>query len=186
MSDTKPMPDDPDRTVATPATADPPADDRTATGPALADPTPGEPVWAAEPAPATADPAAHPAAHPTANPAAGYPAGPGRLRAAGGGLRRSRAGVPLLVGAVALVLGCCLGAGVVAVGAAVIGDGHRGDDRSRISHERGGDRGDRGGPPGRGDDRKRIRPGQDGLRKQPSPAATPSAPATTPPAPSAS
>ncbi|MEV0127818.1 hypothetical protein AB0H83_05045 [Dactylosporangium sp. NPDC050688] len=200
MSDTKPLPDDPDRTAPVPAhpapatsgpaptaaapTASGPAPTAAEqAGPAPAEPvdlTPGEPVWAAEPAPAPAATTAHPAgAHPTGPPAA---TDPGRFRSAGSGLRRSRAGIPVLVGVVALVLGCCLGAGVVAVGAFVFGDGHRGDDRGRFSRD---ERAPRGGPAFRDDDRdgrKPARPGHDGTRRRPSPAVTPPAPATPSPA----
>ncbi|MEV4510629.1 hypothetical protein AB0K00_16870 [Dactylosporangium sp. NPDC049525] len=194
MSDTKPLPDDPDRTAATPATPDPTAAaadrttadqaaaeraaaERAAASPPPADPTPGEPVWAAEPAPA---PAATPAAAAPA-PAPPGPAGPGRPYTTGERLRQSRVRVPVLVGAAGLVLGCCLGAGIVAAGVAVFGDHHRGDDRGRITRD---DRGPRGPMVRDGErgDPKRIRPG-DGFRKQPFP--TP--PATTPaPSPSAS
>lgn len=188
MSDTKPLPDDPDRTAATPAHPAPAASGPApATGPAPtaaapADPVPGEPVWAAQPAPQPApEPAAHPTAgHPTAAP------GPGTLRSAGSGLRGSRAGLPVLVGVIALVLGCCLGAGLVAAGAFVFGDGHRdghrGDDRGRISRD---DRAPRG-PAVRGDERDGGRPqhpGKDGTRRRPSPAVpAPTAPAPASPA----
>jgi len=178
MSDTKPLPDDPDRTAATPATpapaADPPA--------AAAGPVPGEPVWAAEPAPAAAAPP--PAAPPPPAPAApAVPAAPDRLHLAGQRLRHPGARVTLLVSAATLVLGCCLGAGMVAVGAAVLGHHDRGDDRGHFTRDERGP----GGPAGRrdGDDR-RIRPG-DKFRRQPSPA-TPPTPATptTPASPAAS
>jgi hypothetical protein len=169
MSDTKPLPDDPDRTAATAAATEHTAADADDVEPEPAPtyPAPGEPVWAAEPA---------------AQPVAAAPAAaPGRVRAAGGRLGQSRVRVPLLVGAATLVLGCCLGAGVVAAGVAVFGHDRHGDDRGRITRD---DRGPRG-PIGRGDeqrgDPKRIRPG-DGFRKQPSPPA----PAATAPAPTPS
>ncbi|WP_327010282.1 hypothetical protein OHA72_25340 [Dactylosporangium sp. NBC_01737] len=193
MSDTKPLPDDPDRTVATPATPDP------APAPPAAAST--APPAASPAASSTAEPAAEPAATPAANPAAdapaataaepapagpvwAAPAGPGRLRTAGGQLRQSRVRVPLLVGAATLVLGCCLGAGIVAAGVAVFGDHHRGDDRGRITRDDRGPRGPVVRGDERGDDRKRIRPG-DGFRKQPSPT-PPATPPVTPPAPSPS
>jgi hypothetical protein len=200
MSDTKPLPDDPDRTAATPGRPDPAATNPAPPAPpAVIDPAP--PVATASPAPpaATAQPAggAQPAAGAdpaaggqpatTAQPAAAAfaaeghagPVGPGRLRTAGGRLTHPRARIPLLVGAVMLVLGCCLGGGVVALGAFVLGDGHRGDERGRITHD---ERGPRGGPAVRGDrrDGERIRPG-DGNRRRPSPAATQAPPTAVPP-----
>ncbi|MDG6101699.1 hypothetical protein Daura_38440 [Dactylosporangium aurantiacum] len=196
MSDTKPLPDDPDRTAATPAapaptaagpaptaagpaptTAGPPL---SSSGPAHVDAepvdlTPGEPVWAAQPAPGPAATTHAPAA-----------TGSGGFRAAGSGLRRSRVGIPVLVGVVALVLGRCLGAGLVAAGAFVFGDGHRGDDRGRISRD---ERAPHGGPAWRGDERgdgrdgrKPAHPGQDGMHRRPTPGATPPGPAASSPA----
>jgi len=83
--------------------------------------------------------------------------------------------VPLLLTAAALLLGCVLGGGVVAVGA-LVGDGHHGDGRGHSRDERAGGRGDEHGRnhrPRRGDDDDQSTP-------------APSTPAPSAPAPSAS
>jgi hypothetical protein len=58
--------------------------------------------------------------------------------------------VPLVLTAAALALGCVFGAGVTAVGALVVSDGHRGGDRVHRS-------GDYHGPKANGEDRPRWR-----------------------------
>ncbi|WP_433606582.1 hypothetical protein ACQP2P_30455 [Dactylosporangium sp. CA-139114] len=94
----------------------------------------------------------------------------------------------ILIAIVALVVGCCLGAGVTAVGALVVGH-HRGPDRvgpgwDRHDHYRGGDPRDGRGPgngygPGNGNGPGNGRFGDRG--RQPGPAPTTAAP--TQPAP---
>ncbi|GAA1529164.1 hypothetical protein GCM10009827_053040 [Dactylosporangium maewongense] len=103
----------------------------------------------------------------------------------------------MLVGAAGLVLGCCLGGGIVAAGVAVFGDGHRGDDRIKIDRNDRGDNGFR--PGGREGNGRGVRPGQNpgqnpgqgpgqGGNRRPGPpaASTAPAPTTAVPAPSAS
>jgi hypothetical protein len=130
-------------------------------------PRPGaadETAETAAPAPAAAGPVNEPAARP-----------------AGGRWWNRR--VPLLVIGAALVLGCLLGGGVVAVGA-LVGDFHGGDDRGHFSRD---DRADRRGNdggirPGRGDNRGNGRRG-DGPDK---PAPTPAPSTSSAPTPQAS
>jgi hypothetical protein len=189
MSDTKPLPNEPERP------ADPAAEAPTVSTPAHA-----EPVWATEtPAAAPAAPAearAETPAEARAETPAAAPAPPFRVGPPRGRWRRSR--VPVLVGAAGLVLGCCLGAGIVAAGVAVFGDGHHGPDHRRVGVDRGdrderpggwGDRDERPGGDGRfgGGGGMPGRPGQDGNRKpRPVPTATPPAPSPAAPTPSAS
>jgi hypothetical protein len=123
--------------------------------PGSTDPTTGEPVAAATPAAAT--------------PAAAAPV-TGRLHLVGARLRNRR--TPLLLGGATLLLGCVLGAGVVAVGAVVFGGGHHGDDRSYSnSDHRGTDRSDNHG---RNDDDENG----DGHHKPTAAPSTPAAPST--------
>jgi len=96
--------------------------------------------------------------------------------------------IPLLIAAAALLLGCALGAGVVAVGAFLVG-GH-GDDRGHSrdvgGNGRNGDQGTRDDMrgPGRGDHGDRTAPATPAA---PAPSAVAPAPASTaPPAPAAS
>lgn len=105
---------------------------------------------------------------------------------AGGGRWYSRR-VPLQVTGAALILGCVLGGGVVAVGA-LVGDGHSGDDRG--NHNSRDDRADSRGNDTGGARHKQSRDG--GGRNsddQSTPAQSPSsssAPAASGPAPTAS
>jgi hypothetical protein len=129
---------------------------------------------AAAPPPAAAAPAAAPppVTSPTATPPPVTPPPPAAAAPAGrwGPDLRVRRG-PVIAGA-ALLLGCVLGAGVTAVGAAVAGSFRHGDGHS-VRHDRGGydrpdvGRKDRGGRPGH-------------HHQRPGPGATP--PAPTPPA----
>ena len=120
-----------------------------------------------------------PAAHP-APPGTAYEPPAAQPRPAGGRWWNRR--VPLLLTGAGLLLGCVLGAGVVAVGALAFGDGHGGGDRVN-SHDR-GDAG-HGGPgrSGRGDGPEQPEPTTPATPSSP---ATPSAPATTAPSPTAS
>ncbi|WP_433043528.1 hypothetical protein [Dactylosporangium sp. CS-033363] len=136
------------------------------------DPVPSAPetptvATAAEAPPAAAAPPPPPPPPPYGRPAWGGWRGGGRGRRNG-----------LLIAILALIVGCCLGAGVTAVGALVVGH-HRGPERvgpgwDRNDHSRNGDPRDRRGPgPGYG------RPGN----LPPAPGATPAAPAPTTAAP---
>ncbi|GAA2882441.1 hypothetical protein GCM10010517_45600 [Streptosporangium fragile] len=108
--------------------------------PKTPDDTPTEP---AEPAATPTTAAAEPT-KPTATPttaAAELPSERSRPVGARWWSRR----VPLLATAATLLFGIILGAGVVAVGAAVIGGRHHGDDRARSAHGSRGGHDDRGG-----------------------------------------
>ncbi|GIE90195.1 hypothetical protein [Actinoplanes regularis] len=110
---------------------------------------------------------------------AGPPAGPGRARWRG---RRA----PILAVAAALLLGCVLGAGVTAVGGAVVGhhgDRHGGFDR----HGRFGPEDERFGRGPGGGDRGGFGPGRHGDRRTQNGGNAPGvAPSAATPAPSAS
>jgi hypothetical protein len=147
MSDATPDPDRHDRR-ASPDTTDKAAAEPAASGQAAAEPAAFDKA-AAEPAAAQAGPADEPAA--------------GQPRPAGARWWNRR--VPLLVTAATLLLGCVLGAGVVAVGALAVAVGGHGDDRGHSNRdERGFGWGNEGGErdgvrrPGRGDRRDRIAP----------------------------
>lgn len=85
--------------------------------------------------------------------------------------------MPLLLAAAALLLGCLLGAGAVAVAAFVVGD-HRGDGR-RISDDFG--RGGEPGPPGPRGEWRRPHRGDDRGRPGPDPSIPPAPPPNTAP-----
>jgi len=113
-----------------------------------------------------ATPAPEPTDHPAEEPA---PVQPSPARASW--WRRQtwwRGRTPWLIAAVALLLGCCLGGGIVAVGALAFGGGH-GDDRG---HSGRSERGEGRGGPGRGDHRDRSVP----VPGTPAPSATSAAP----------
>ncbi|MFI5909841.1 hypothetical protein [Dactylosporangium sp. NPDC051541] len=143
-----------------------------------------EPFTPARPAPPDEDEAPAPAAPP---PSAPPPYAPPRRPAWGRWPRDGRRG-GLLIALVALVVGCCLGAGVVAVGAVVFGHhgppGHSRFDRDgRDGYYRGGDPRDNRGPgPGPGPGY-----GRPGDRRPPAPTSTTApAPTTAAPTPTAS
>jgi len=96
----------------------------------------------------------------------------------------------LLISVATLLAGCVLGAGAVAVGRFVAGDGQRGGDRTHSNRDqRGAEAGNPGRDGGPGRSGYDGRPGRSGGgdKRQPAPAAsaTPSTPAPSKPAPSA-
>jgi hypothetical protein len=131
--------------------------------------------------PAT-QPATQPAAQPVAQPAAQPVAQPDAQPVAPVPARWWTRRVPLLIIAAALLLGCVLGAGVVAVAALVVGD-HHGDDRGYSNRD---ERGGRPGPGNWGPYQRGGAPGGPGFRggrpvpAPPTAAATPSAGASAP------
>ncbi|WP_433203074.1 hypothetical protein ACQP00_33485 [Dactylosporangium sp. CS-047395] len=180
-SETKRQVPDPDPVPSAPMTPPATAADAPRTVPATT--AADTPHVAAAASAAEAPPAAPSAAGPPPPPPPGRP-GWGEWRGQGWrGGRGRRNG--LLIAILALIVGCCLGAGVTAVGALVVGH-HHGPQRvgpgwDRNDHYRNGDPRDRRGPgPGYG------RPGN----IPPAPGATPAAPApaqtTAAPTPTAS
>ncbi len=134
-----------------------------------------------EPAPRPANPA-DPAPAPAPAPASAAVAEPVAPRRPGGRWRNRR--VPVLIAAAAVLLGCLVGGGAVAIGAALLdhdrpGDVRMVDEDGRFDRGPGGP-GHRGGPWERGERGERGHPRD--RQPAPAPSGVPSAPAVPSPA----